>query len=253
MEEKRRFSISGSTLKIIAIVTMTIDHIAAVLLEPMLIAVSGEWRETLILLYQVLRGIGRLAFPIFCFLLVEGFLHTSNSRRYLLRLGIFAAVSEVPFDLAFHQKWYDSQYQNVFFTLFFGFIAMMGIFWCRNRMTDGLREGKQWLYMLGFFGQFAVTLFCALAAWFLHTDYGWYGVMVIALLYLLHTDKVKQILSGAVLFFINLNLESLGAAAFLPIALYNGKRGIRMKYFFYLYYPAHLLILAIICSMFIFP
>lgn len=232
---------------------MTIDHMAAVLLEPILITASGEWRETLILLYQALRGIGRLAFPIFCFLLVEGFLHTCNSRRYLLRLGIFAAVSEVPFDLAFHQKWYDPQYQNVFFTLFFGFIAMMGIFWCRNRMTDGLREGKQWLYMLGFFGQFIVTLVCALAAWLWHTDYGWYGVMVIALLYLLHTDKVKQILGGAVLFFINLNLESLGAAAFLPIALYNGKRGIRMKYFFYLYYPVHLLILAIICSMFIFP
>ena len=117
MEPKNhRFGLSGSTLKIIAVVTMLIDHIAAVLLVKMLI-LNGTWElngysgsrvlsilnfehMNMVKIYQLMRDIGRIAFPIYCFLLVEGFMRTGNIGKYLGRMLLFAFVSEIPFDLA---------------------------------------------------------------------------------------------------------------------------------------------------------
>ena len=94
--------ICGSTIKMIAIVSMLIDHTAATILERMLSQqLFPEMEGWLNLLYLVMRGIGRLGFPIFIFLLVEGLEHTRNRWKYLLRLVIFALVSELPFDMAF--------------------------------------------------------------------------------------------------------------------------------------------------------
>ena len=134
METKEKRGFFGSDLKIIAIVAMFIDHLAAAFLQnvylhmlPSDIYASTEastaWFaahpgvaafEILILL---LRGIGRFGFPIFAFLLVEGFIHTSNVKKYALRLGIFALISEIPFNLAFANVFFYEKYQNVFFTL----------------------------------------------------------------------------------------------------------------------------------------
>ena len=90
--------ISGSTLKIIAIITMLIDHIGAVVIAPVMIQRSGNlyMEDDLYGIYSLLRTIGRIAFPIFCFLLVEGFVHTRNVKRYAIRLGLFAIISEIP-------------------------------------------------------------------------------------------------------------------------------------------------------------
>jgi len=90
--KKNKFKLTSTDLKIIAIITMLIDHIGAVLLDTSTIE------------YFACRIIGRLSFPIFCFLIIEGFTHTKNNKKYLLRLFIFAIISEIPFDLVFFNK-----------------------------------------------------------------------------------------------------------------------------------------------------
>jgi hypothetical protein len=140
MEKKK--GISGSTLKMIAIVTMLIDHIgAAVLARLLMVNGLGELDQTntdaimqwlsangaLYWMYTVMRMIGRVAFPIFCFLLVEGFVHTHNVKGYLGRLVLFGILSEVPFDLAFFRTPFDPSAQNVYWTLALGVLAMAGL------------------------------------------------------------------------------------------------------------------------------
>lgn len=148
-----RRGISGSTLKLIAIFAMLIDHIGAAVLERML-AESGRLDQgagslktvqtllsenrILFTLYESFRLIGRIAFPVFCILLIEGFLHTRNKWKYASRLAVFAAVSEIPFDLAFYGRIYYTGHQNVFFTLLIGFFVMIGF----SLVKDCLKDNK---------------------------------------------------------------------------------------------------------------
>lgn len=141
--------IPGSTLKIIAIITMFIDHIGAVVLEGKLsdlgMAQAMQTQEglqefmaqygVLYLMDMIMRLIGRMGFPIFCFLLIEGFIHTRSRLKYGRNLLLFALISEVPFDLAITRGMGDvpkiggvlyPYYQNVFFTLFIGLLCMCG-------------------------------------------------------------------------------------------------------------------------------
>ena len=123
IERKKAAGLSGSTLKIIAIITMLIDHIGATILW-MEIIYNGD---QLYGLYYLCRSIGRISFPIFCFLLVEGFMHTSDVKKYAVRLGIFALVSEIPFDLALGQQLIYAKHQDVFFGLVIALLVMMGV------------------------------------------------------------------------------------------------------------------------------
>lgn len=124
-----RIGFNGNQLKLIAVVSMLVDHMAYLfigvgMLTPALQA--GEEVPALFLLYRVLRAIGRMAFPVFCFLLVEGFLHTKSRRRYAIRLGIFSLISEIPFDLLTSgtRLFVDWSSQNVMITLFLGLLMM---------------------------------------------------------------------------------------------------------------------------------
>lgn len=122
--------IPGSTLKLIAITVMLIDHIAAVVLDNYILSRINSGHYDYQNVYRVdmtMRLIGRLGFPIFCFLLVEGFTHTHNKWKYARNLAIFALISEIPFNLAIEAKLFASNYQNVFFTLLFGLLALIGI------------------------------------------------------------------------------------------------------------------------------
>lgn len=240
--------LSGSALKMIAIVTMLIDHTAAVILARLILsgryggvgsaaAASGSLYppELLYTVYQIMRNIGRIAFPIFCFLLVEGFLYTRNKGKYALRLFLFALISEVPFDLALSGTAVAGGYQNIFFTLLLGLLTMMvdQAVWERIR-NDVLR----------FLAQFAVIFAGMGAAELLHTDYGAKGVMCILILYMFRGNRRWQAAAGALAF---VWWEPWALLAFIPITLYNGKRGWSLKYFFYAFYPLHLLLLYLIC------
>lgn len=142
--------LSGSTLKLIAIITMLIDHIGAAVIARLLIA--GQGSEMLYKIYYAMRAVGRVAFPIFCFLLVEGFFYTGSRKKYALRLFGFALLSEIPFDLAFSGKILEFGYQNVFFTLLIGLLTIMlfdavvksrsGIRFCAVRCLSSSHSGE---------------------------------------------------------------------------------------------------------------
>ena len=225
MESSTKKGITANTLKWIAIITMFIDHIGAAIFE------RGLVRDGASQLYKLdvmLRLIGRVAFPIFCFLLVEGFLHTHNVKKYAINLALFSIISEYPFDLAF-KGGFTFEYQNVFLTLFFGLLTIIGVHWI---------EQKEWKYKKPYI--LLVGVIGACVAELCNTDYGAIGVILIFILYITHKNRNKQCLFGAICFI----WEITSVFSFLLIYFYNGvrKKGIN-KYFFYLFYPLHLLVL----------
>ena len=229
MKYLSRFQVlTSSSLKIIAIVTMFIDHFGAVVVNQALLRLSSvvrnqELYHNMRIFYRILRLVGRLAFPIFCFMLVEGFVHTRSREKYLLRLGFFALISEIPFDLAIYKDWFYPDKQNVFFTLFLGMLVMY--------LAD--RFKRDWL-------QAMVILAGVFLGYLLKTDYGEKGVFVITVLYLLRYQRPLQCLAGAAA----MSFETGGPFGMIPPLLYNGQKGkLKLKYFFYWFYPAHLLLL----------
>lgn len=235
--------LSGSTLKIIAIITMLIDHTAAAVLARLMEVRQLTGRPAsldngeLYVIYSLMRNIGRIAFPIFCFLLAEGFLHTRSKRKYAFRLGLFALLSEPAFDLAFSSRVLEVEYQNVYFTLFFGVLTML--------LYHKVEEQKQWGAGMQTLAEMAVVFAGMGIAELARTDYGALGVLCIMVPYMFRQDKKTQIVAGVLSFFW---WEPPAVLAFIPIAFYNGKRGINLKYVFYIFYPAHLLILYLICK-----
>ena len=242
MTEKQilRHGLNGNQLKLIAVVSMLCDHAAIRLLAygliPALYAVGEDalaerWNQV----FWILRSVGRMAFPIYVFLLTEGFCHTRDRSRYALRLGVFAFISEIPFDLLVYGKIWDTHSQNVFFTLFIGLMVMWGFQAVENQ--ERFAKFKKVIFDAG------ILAAGILAAEFLNTDYAGIGVACIVLLYVFRKKKSYQLLAGCIGF----SWELTAPLAFIPIAFYNGKRGLSLKYFFYIFYPAHLLILYIIC------
>lgn len=218
----KKDGINGARLKWIAIITMLIDHSAMVFYQEI-----SEMFHSMVPVW-ILRGIGRLAFPIFCFLLVEGYVHTGNKTKYGIRLFLFALISEIPFDLAVKNSMINQAAQNVFFTLLFGLIAIF--------ILDTFRE-KQW--MGGILA--CVVLFLAD---YLHTDYGGAGVLLIVGFYIFRNREKACIFCAIVtLVLLGNMLEIAALIAFIPIHWYNGERGRQMKYFFYAFYPVHLFLL----------
>lgn len=232
METTRKFGLSGSTLKLIAIITMFIDHAGATVVQALMrrpyITSSPETLQMVKQLYRLMRDIGRIAFPIFCFLLVEGFLHTHDVKKYAKRMFLFALISEIPFDFALKPSWFYPNKQNVYFTLLIGLLVLWGINICYGRSIL----------------QILVMAAGLLAAALLKTDYGYRGVFLIEVLYILRFSRAYQCLGGAAA----ISWEMPAPWAFVPVFFYNGKRGISMKYFFYWFYPVHLVLLGIIAK-----
>lgn len=235
LQQQTRQGLSGTALKLAACITMLIDHIGASCIEAAY-AAAPEIPETVAQLDTVLRLIGRLAFPIFCFLLVEGFLHTHDVKKYIERLLVFGLVSEVPFDLAFFRTPFYWGHQNVYWTLALGVLAMAALKHFED--ADGNVAWK---------GRFA-ALGLAVLAQLLNTDYGAIGVALIVALYLTRSDRKYQCIIGAVMML----FELTAPLAFLLIWHYNGQRGRCapwQKWAFYGFYPVHLTILAAVTNL----
>ena len=203
--------INTFTLKLIAILSMTIDHIGYLLFPKV----------------TLLRIVGRIAFPIFAYLIAEGFVHTGDVKKYLLRLGIFAILSEIPYDLVISGNVLDLEQQNIFFTLFAGLLAISLVSKTKSIVLQ--------------FGSIAVI---ALLAEFIKVDYGSVGVMMIVLFYVFRKRKTERFFIVAMLILLIPGSTALYALlSFILIALHNKEQGPKMKWIFYLYYPVHLFIL----------
>ncbi len=229
MMGEKKLGLSGSTLKMIALVIMFIDHIGAVIVQRTM-TMPGFDHDFWSSLYMPIRYVGRLAFPVFCFLLVEGFQHTSNIKKYLSGILVFAVISEIPFNLGIAGKFFSLEYQNVFWELALGIAAM----YCFERI-----EKKKTGYLIQVLLRIGVIIVFAALAEALNLDYGMYGIISIVALYAFRQNRLMQLLVGALTFY----WEPVAPFAFLLIALYNGKRGKNIKYAFYVFYPTHLLLL----------
>lgn len=236
-----RYGLSTFALKIIAIITMVVDHFAVLF--------CSDYNTS----YEILRSVGRLSFPIFCFVLVEGFFHTSNRLGYVIRLGIFALVSEVPYDMMYG-SFFELDKQNVLFTLFFGFLTI----WALEFITDfRVNYPENWLRHIGV-GRLNTILELIVmaaglgAAYFLNVSYSYAGVMLIICFYVFKTHHIGKLLSNMVfnMGMFGFTLQWWGTFSAVPIALYNGKPGPKKgKYFFYIFYPLHLLLLVAVKNL----
>lgn len=221
----RKKGLSQEALKGIACFTMLLDHIGATMVQG-----------------YALRIIGRIAFPIFCFLMAEGTFYTKNPRKYGLRLMIGALLSEIPFDLAFRGRltW---EYQNVMLTLFLGFLTVEII----------QRTEFDIVKVLAVSGGFA------LAEW-ANTDYGGFGVLLVVLFSQTRGKLWFQTIMVAMFsWMINslkipvlgilVPIEMFAIFAMIPIALYSGRKvtsNRAVQWGFYLFYPVHLMILVLV-------
>jgi len=227
---------STFAIKIVALATMILDHTGFVF-------DIGQ-----------LRYIGRIAFPLYAFLIGEGCVRTSNIRRYLSRLLVFAFISEIPFDLlrfAGQGKYMndfsnivDFSAQNVFFTLFFGALAIAVYLKAKERV------GEFFALPVGMLS----TVICAYAAQFIRSDYGFIGVVIIAFPAIAaefctaQRSKIFVKITAVALCLVYIYGFSppFMWASFISLIFmlsYNGKKGKPLRWVFYLAYPAHMIIL----------
>lgn len=221
---------SGSALKLFACITMLIDHVSHILwiqipvfTKPFL---EIEAYHLQISVYMIGRLIGRMAFPVYAFLLTEGFQHTHDRKKYAWNLFVFALISEIPWNLE-HTGTLRYENQNVFFTLLLGLLCMI----CYEKFQN--HPAKQLVCLT------ALSMTAILAK----TDYGFRGMAFIFMLYLLRDKKIPQAVIGASM----LSYPVTAGLAFIPINCYNQKRGFIQgkfaKYCFYAFYPVHMLVL----------
>lgn len=221
---------SGSILKLLACLAMLIDHMAAFLPGNFM-----DMKETLFMigdkaisLRMIMHYIGRTAFPLFAFLITEGFTHTHDRKKYGINLFIFALISEIPWNLAHTGDLFYAR-QNVFFTLLLGYLGLCALEYYKDDYK------KKIITLAGLLGVSLV----------LRADYTCFGFGFIILLYLLQDRRLMAILGCCML-----PSRWIGGLAFIPILMYNGKRGFAKakwtKYAFYIFYPLHLLVLYLV-------
>lgn len=229
MERSR--GLDGGALKCIAAALMLTDHVGAILLPEV----------------PVLRCVGRLAFPIFAFFIAEGYAHTRDFGRYFRRLAILAVVSEIPFNLE-NGAVFDPARQNVLFTFCLALLTLRGLEALGRERGFGRWAGCGLVLAAGF-----------AAGELLRTDYGGWGVVTVALLYLCRDGRFARLWLLLAMAAVNgLGMGSLTmpvfggempiqlfAVAALPVIwLYNGQAGPKgLRRAFYVFYPAHLLVL----------
>lgn len=218
--------LSGASLKYIAFLSMLIDHVNKALIYPYL---DGGVLLKLSNLFDIL---GRIAFPIFIFLLVEGFFRTSNRKKYLLTLLIFGVISEVPFDMFSTRTFYEPNWNNIMFTL----AMVLVMIW----IIDSLK-GKMKRVLWYILSVLIVAATC-LAAMNLGVDYEHHAILIGYFFYIFHDRQLLAIPFS----FLSMYKEPWALLGFALNLTYNGERGKQNKLFNYCFYPGHLLILGIL-------
>lgn len=250
IKKNRHFGfINSFSLHIIAMALMLLDHLWATVLSD----------------YNILNQLGRLAFPIFAFMIAEGFYHTKDVKKYLLRMFVFALISEIPFNLMVGSSVFYYAHQNVMWTFLLAISALV--------IFEKLKETHLALQLICY--PLTVLVFYAVGM-FTFIDYHGEGILTVMLFYFTRTKESTPRLQRIILMLVQLfgmyyiNCEMLKGLV-IPVTLFghtfeivqqgfalfalpliwccNGKHGPynkAIKYFYYLFYPAHLLVLGLI-------
>ena len=224
---QKKFQINGAQLKYIAFLSMFIDHFNKAIITPML-----NYQQPLVTISTIFDIIGRIAFPIFAFMIVEGFFKTKSRTKYLRTLIIFAIISEIPFDMFQSKVFINNRSQNIMWALALGLLSLM----IEDKLKEKLKNHYVWLGI-----SIIIVLINATIATLLSFDYDYYSTIIIFILYLFYDNRlVASILS----YFIIIK-EVYSILGFAVINFYNGEKGKQNKIFNYLFYPVHLLIFGI--------
>ena len=241
----KNFELTAAVLHIIAMTLMLMDHLWATFLP------AREW----------LTCAGRVAFPIFAFMAVEGYFHTRSFKKYILRMLLFAVLSEIPFDLMYGGTWFYPVHQNVLWTFLLGLLGV----WLMEQVR---KKGKIWMYLLvcvlvvpaglvlgtlcmvDYYGVGVLTVF---VFYFLHGRKWWCFLGQLAALYWLNVELLGGLMYPVQLFGMEFELcqQGLALLALIPIWLYRGRQGYRSKPFQYLcyaFYPVHMLLLVVVLN-----
>lgn len=213
--------LDGTMLKIIAMISMVFDHAGDIFFPGVL------WP----------RMIGRLAMPLFSFCIAEGYIHTHDRKQYLLRIGLFALISEIPFDLAFNGK-IDFSHQNIMLTYFLAVVTLM----IYDRIIGDEPHPDIGRIIAGLLAVLAM----AVIAIVVRADYTCFAVIAVFLFYVLRTKRPLIRCTVAVAFLAlsrTMSYYCTTGFSLIPLLLYNGKKGRNLKWLFYGFYPGHLLIL----------
>ncbi len=221
--------LSGAQLKYIAFLSMLIDHANKALIYPNL---NGGTLDTVSNIFDIL---GRIAFPIFSFLLVEGFFKTRSRWKYLMLLLVFGVISEVPFDMSSSGVFFEPNWNNIMFTL----AIMLVMIWIIDILKEKMKALPKILWYLLSFLIVAVMCFAAAN---LSLDYEYHAILIGYFYYIFYERQILSIPFN----YLSMYKEPWALLGFGLTLTYNGKRGRQYKILNYLFYPVHLLILGIL-------
>lgn len=223
--------LSNFDLKLIATITMTIDHIGVVF---------GTF------LYNFFRAVGRLSFPIFAFLLTEGYTYTKSFSKYFLRLLVLALVSEIIYDYVFFGSFIYLGANNIFFTLILGLLTLWLLDKSRSLVKRYFKDKVDLVIILPITYILIIVVF-SLIAELLNFSYGMLGILIISFFYLFKDNFLLSFISVSIsTLILGEGIQYFSLLSLIFIYFYNKKLGKKCKLFFYLYYPLHILVLGLI-------
>lgn len=233
--------LNSNALKVIAMILMLLDHMWGTIIP------GNQWMTL----------VGRMAFPIFAFLIVEGYIHTSDYKKYIKRLLIFGLLSEIPFNLIYTGSIIFPFHQNVLFTLVLGLLIINEIDKIKNNKEIKLRV-KSILKILLFllitiigFVDYGITGVLTIVVFYLFREFkfAWLGQLISLILLYIVFFKGQSIIINIFNYEYFLPIQGMGVLSLILIWLYNGKKGNNsklLKYIFYSFYPVHMLMLYLI-------
>lgn len=223
--------LSGAGLKLIAIISMLADHVNKALIYPYLESNHGF----LAFISDVFDIIGRIAFPLFCFMLVEGYFKTRNRKKYLLNLLLFGVISEIPFDMFTTASFFNMNWNNVMFTLALVLVTV----WIIDTLKEKMQKRPKALWYLV---SILIVLVMCIVSMSLSLDYEHHAILIGYFFYLFHDMPVFAIPFG----YASMFKEPWALLGFGLTLTYNGERGKQHKMLYYWFYPVHLLILGLL-------